>query len=457
MKIEELYSRYQSIIPDFKIFLEYLQIPLYPSFRVNTIKVAPEKIFNLLKELKLTPLKFYSEGFSLNQRFPLGNHWTHQVGLIYAQEIASMIPAIILEPKPNETILDLCAAPGSKTTQIAQLMKNKGLIVANEVNKKRISGLIHNVKRCGLLNEVVISLPGERIGNILPDYFDRVLIDAPCSAEGTIRKSRAVLYHWGLKNIQKMSRIQKGLIVSGFKALKSGGTLVYSTCTIAPEENEGVIDYLLKKFPEAEVLPITIPGFKIRAGITHWQNESFDQRVKMCSRILPQDNNTAPFFVAKITKRGIPHLRPGFQGRIEFNERIIENLYRRFEIAKENFSNYAIFQRQNAFFISTCEVYSFFELPCIRKGLELGWIYDDVLKPDNDFIQIFGKGVKKNFVEIEEWELKRFLSGESIRTQSSLDGFVVLLFKDLPIGVGRINDKEIKSTIKPSRRIKSPE
>ncbi len=455
MNIEGLFSRYLNIIGDFKDFLVSLNRPLPLTFRVNTIKCSKEKVLNLLKEFNPRPLGFYAEGFSIAEKFPLGNHYTHQLGWVYAQEAASMIPAIVLDPKPNEVILDLCAAPGSKTTQIGQMMNNTGLLIANEVSRKRIRGLVYNVKRCGLLNEVVLSLPGERIGNILPGYFDRILLDAPCSGEGTIRKSKAVLFHWGLKNIQKMARIQKGLIVSGFKALKCGGIMVYSTCTIAPEENEGVIDYLLKKFPEAEVLSITLANFKFRPGVTKWENESFDPRVGLCARILPQDNDTSPFFIARITKKGIPKDRPGFYGKIEFNNRIVEKLAQQYAIPREKFINYALFQGHKRYFISTPEVYSFFELPSIRKGLEVGWIYDDQFKPDNDFVQLFGRAAKKKIIEVKEWELKKFLSGEGIRTQNKEDGFIIIQFKDLPVGIGRANGDEIKPSVPPERRVRA--
>ncbi|MEO0142741.1 MAG: RsmB/NOP family class I SAM-dependent RNA methyltransferase, partial [candidate division WOR-3 bacterium] len=382
----------------------------------------------------------------------IGNNFTHQLGLIYVQEVASMIPAVVLDPKPEDVVLDLCAAPGSKTTQIAQMMENKGLIVANEIDYKRLSSLIYNVKKCGLLNEVLISMPGEKIGEVLPNYFDKILLDAPCSAEGTIRRSKKVLYHWGTKNIQKMSHIQKGLIVSAFRSLKPGGVMVYSTCTIAPEENEGVIDYLLKKFPEAEILPINIPHFKFREGIDSWEKKHFDIRVKNCIRILPQDNDTAPFFIARITKRGVPKLRPGYHGKIEYQNKVIELFSRQYDIANSRFNGYAVFQRQDKYFISTPEAYAFIEISGIRKGLEIGRIYGTNLKPDNDFVQIFGLGAKKNVLEVKEWELKKILHGESIRRQNGFDEFVMITYKNLPMSVGHANKDEIKSTVKRSRR-----
>ena len=458
MKIDKLFSRYKEIIPDFPEFMEYINKPLVRSFRVNTLKADRDQIKRLLKNLEIDQLPFYKDGYVLKARFPLGNHITHGLGLIYVQEIASMLPVIVLGPKPGEVVLDLCAAPGSKTTQIAQAMNNKGLLVANEMNRKRMVGLVHNLKRCGLLNEALISLRGQKIDRVLPDYFDRILIDAPCSAEGTIRKSKAVLFHWGLRNIQAMAKIQKGLITSGFRALRPGGILVYSTCTIAPEENEGVIHYLLQKFPEADLMPISIPNFKKRSGIMRWQNESFDKRIVNCARILPQDNDTAPFFIAKITKMGVLRQRVDYKGKIEFEGSAIELYSRRFNIKTGHFDGYSVFQKDGLTYIATPETYSFREMKALRKGLEVGKIYNKEIKPDNDFVQLFGKTATKNYYEVKEYQIQKFLRGEIVRIEpgSSLEsGFVILLYKKIPIAVGRYNGKEIKSTVKRQRRIPS--
>jgi NOL1/NOP2/sun family putative RNA methylase len=456
MKIEKLFARYKEIIPDFPVFLEFAKKPLNKSFRVNTLKINRDRIMPLINDLKIEQLPFFRDGYVLKARYPLGNHMAHGLGLIYAQETASMLPVSVLDPRPGEVVLDLCAAPGSKTTQIAQAMDNKGLLVVNEMNRKRMIGLVHNIKRCGVLNEVLLNLRGQHIDRVLPDYFDRILIDAPCSAEGTIRKSKAVLSHWGLRNIEKMSRIQKGLLVSGFRGLRPGGTLVYSTCTIAPEENESVVNYLLSKFPEADLMDITIPRFKHHPGISEWQGESFNKRLEKCARILPQDNDTAPFFIAKITKMGVCRQRVDYMGKIEFEGSAIDLYCQRFNIDKRRFAGYSVFQHNGMTYISTPEVYAFREIKPVRKGLEVGKIYDREIKPDNDFVQLFGKDPAKNYYEVKEYQLKKILRGEILKigNDPSLErGFVVLLYKKNPIAVGRYNGKEMKSAVKRQRRL----
>jgi NOL1/NOP2/sun family putative RNA methylase len=456
VRIDTLFSRYKPVISDFNGFLAALQRPLVQSFRINILKAKKDAICLLLKDLKAKPLAFYDSGFTVGRRVKLGNHITHNLGLIYVQEVASMIPVVVLDPQPGEVVLDLCAAPGSKTTQIAQLMDNSGLLVANELSRKRIRGLMFNCKRCGLLNEAIIAMHGQRIDRVLPDYFDRILIDAPCSAEGTVRKSKAVLYHWGVRNIKAMAKIQKGLAVAGFRALRAGGTMVYATCTIAPEENEGVIAYLLEKFPEAELMPIHIPHFKMRAGITRWEGERFDKKLELCARVLPQDNDTAPFFLAKITKRGLYRQRVDYMGKIRFEGAAVEKFSRRFGAESKRIKEYSVFQERDTSFVATPQVYSFREVRTLRKGLEVGKIYDQEIKPDNDFVQLFGRNARRNCYEVKEWQLKKILNGQTIRVaphRTVEPGFVIVTFKQLPVAVGRYNGKELKSSVKRERRI----
>ena len=458
MKLEKLFDRYKPIVADYEDFLSVLRKPLVQSFRVNTIKAGPDAISLLTSDLKATRLSFYEHGFRLDRKMSLGNHPAHMLGLIYIQEIASMLPVLVLGPEPGEVVLDLCAAPGSKTTQIAQAMDNRGLLVVNEVNNRRKQGLLQNIKRCGLLNEVVISLRGQRIDRVFPDYFDRILVDAPCSAEGTVRKSKAVLFHWGTRNIERMARIQKGLIVSAFRALRPGGVMVYSTCTIAPEENESVVAYLLERFPEADLMSVSIPGIKLRPGINGWQVEHFDSRIKRCVRVLPQDNDTAPFFIAKIAKMGFQKKRVDYLGKIEYDQSVVTALTRRFGIDEACFQKYAVFHTQDrdSAYIATPEVYSFREVRASRKGLEFGKMYDQEIKPDNDCIQIFGKKAKENVYEMTGGELRRFLKGETVRVGSVhglTKGFVMLAYRKLPVAIGRYNGQTIKSAVKRERRI----
>ncbi|MEO0120160.1 MAG: RsmB/NOP family class I SAM-dependent RNA methyltransferase [candidate division WOR-3 bacterium] len=305
MKLPEKFIfRYEKIIPDFPHFLEFLERRLRIYIRINPLKANEQDREEIIRKYDCEPIPFYPYAFKLKSErdeVSIGNTLEHFLGYIYVQDMASMIPPIVLEPKKYEKVLDLTAAPGSKTTLISALMENTGLIVANDINIDRLKALTGNIDRMGSLNVVITNLHGERFGNLFYEYFDKVLLDAPCSSEGTINKNYEVLNHWSEFYINKMAKIQKNLIISAFKSLKKGGTLVYSTCTFAPEENEGVINFLLNKYENAILEEINIPGIKICEGITKW--EGFEnEELKKCVRIYPHYNECEGFFVCKIKK-----------------------------------------------------------------------------------------------------------------------------------------------------------
>jgi 16S rRNA C967 or C1407 C5-methylase (RsmB/RsmF family) len=184
------------------------------------------------------------------------------------------------------------------------MMANTGLLVANDSSPVRVRALIGNIDRAGCLNTVVCRVDGVRVGRALAGTCDRVLVDAPCSSEGTIRRSPQALEGWNVRQFEQYSRTQRGLIAAGYAALRPGGVMVYSTCTVAPEENEAVVAWLLRRHDDASIEPIVLPGLRMRPGIGEWLGDGFPETVARCCRIVPQDNDTEPFFVARIRRRG---------------------------------------------------------------------------------------------------------------------------------------------------------
>jgi len=313
---QEFIDRYSQFIPDFDAFLDTMQRPLRRTFRVNTLKATRAQVLELMADLKPEPLPWFDLGFSLardmtesgsadSDRVPsvsLGKRIEHFIGLIYVQEAASMAPPLVLDPQPGERVLDIAAAPGSKTTEMSAMMGNTGIIISNDPSPTRVRGLIGNIDRAGCLNVAVCRMDGSALGRAVAGTCDRVLVDAPCSSEGTIRKSSQALDRWSVAAIERFPSIQKRLILAGYLALKPGGVMVYSTCTVAPEENESVVAHLLARQPEAEIRVAELPGLKMRPGLREWGRESFPEEVGRCRRILPQDNDTEPFFVALVER-----------------------------------------------------------------------------------------------------------------------------------------------------------
>ncbi|MFC1648548.1 NOL1/NOP2/sun family putative RNA methylase [Nanoarchaeota archaeon] len=302
-KFEE---RYKAMLGDkYDNFLNYSLSYINKSIRVNTLKADVEDIKKQLqKEWKLVPIPWCKEGFWIEhkgkERFDIGNLPQHQLGYLYIQEAASMIPPIVLEPMPGDKVLDMCAAPGSKTTQIAAMMQNTGVLIANDIQGTRLKALGINIQKCGVTNAILTKMPGYIFKQKQAKY-DKVLVDAPCSGTGTIRTSLKTLRMWSPNIVRKLQGVQRQLIDSGFAALKPQGTLVYSTCTQEPEENEAVVSWLLEKYSDARVEQINLNINKSPA-ITSFEKQIYNKEVKKCLRIYPQDNNTEGFFIAKITK-----------------------------------------------------------------------------------------------------------------------------------------------------------
>ena len=213
-----------------------------------------------------------------------------------------MLPPLILDPQPGEYVLDMAAAPGSKTTQMAQMMKNTGVIVANDISIERVRALSHNIDKLGVVNTIVTELDGYKFGRFLEGRMDRILIDAPCSALGTLHKTYEPLRWWSWGVVGNLVRTQKGLILAAYRALKPGGRMVYSTCTLVPEENEGIVNFLLQRHPEAEILDVPDFGLKMEEGITEWKRNTYDERIKKTRRLYPFENQTEGFYFALIRK-----------------------------------------------------------------------------------------------------------------------------------------------------------
>ena len=297
-------ERYKRIT-DFEKFKEYSLAFLKKSIRVNTLKIS---IADLKKRLEadwnLEQVPFCKEGFWITHkredRRDIGNLPEHALGYFYVQEAASMLPPLALQPQEGDVVLDICAAPGSKTTQLGAMMKNTGLVVANDIVPTRLEALKINTQRCGLTNCIITKIQGYRFEQI-GIKFDKILLDAPCSGTGTIRKSLKTIRIFNVDMLKKISGEQKQLIRIAFQNLKEGGVMTYSTCSVEPEEDEAVVDFLLKECKNAKLEEIDL---KIKRGepVLEWEGKKFSHEIKKCLRIWPQDNDTEGFFVAKIRK-----------------------------------------------------------------------------------------------------------------------------------------------------------
>ncbi len=293
-------NRWESVIRSF-------ETPKPTTFRVNTLKAKTPAVRKQLSSagFQTQRVAWYPDALILQsgRLRDLQETDLYRTGCIYVQSLPSMLPPLVLEPKPGETILDLTAAPGSKTTQIACLMNGQGRLVANDNNKIRFFKLRANLEMQAAGFVETTLRYGEAFGREFPNTFDRVLADVPCSAEGRFDANDPKSFgFWKPMKVREMARKQKRLLYSAIQALKPGGVLVYSTCTFAPEENEAVIHWVLEKFGRAvSVEPVALQLTNTAAGLSRWDKWEFNPAVRLTKRVLPGPEMEG-FFLAKLRK-----------------------------------------------------------------------------------------------------------------------------------------------------------
>ncbi|MFW5924095.1 MAG: RsmB/NOP family class I SAM-dependent RNA methyltransferase [archaeon] len=293
--------RYEPIVDEYDAFREACLRPLPNTVRVNTIKATPERAVQALE----------AEGVSTTQRTwnptvlevgttKPGNTWPYVHGWIHGQEEVSAIPPTVLDPQPGEVVWAAAAAPGGKATQIAARMDDTGLVIANDDNLGRLSGLRGNADRLGVTSMAVTN-EDARFQTFEPfgfDDVDRALVDAPCTCEGTVRKSPDALEGAGPESSKNIANVQRDILANAVRRTKPGGTVVYSTCTFAPEENEAVVDAVVRD-GEATVDPFEVP-LDHSPGLTEWNGESYVSSLEDTKRFYPHQNDTGGFYIAKL-------------------------------------------------------------------------------------------------------------------------------------------------------------
>ncbi|MGC8975608.1 MAG: RsmB/NOP family class I SAM-dependent RNA methyltransferase [Thermoprotei archaeon] len=299
-------SRYLEILGDVKEVEEMLRAfekELKPVVRCNTLRLPDcRRLTERLEKLgfTLSSIEWCNEAYEVikePEKPSVGSTHEHLVGLYYLHRgKASLIPPIILKPTREDEVVDLAAAPGGKTTHMAQIMRNEGLIVALEPSKERIKILRNNLERLGVKNTVLLRLDGRKITNIFKKVFTKALLDAPCTGEGIIMIDPTRKTKTSLEDLIRYHEKQKELLRSALGSLKSGGRLLYTTCSIAPEENELVLNEVLKEREDVRVVSLETP-VRLAPSVTEYYGIRVDDRVRLCGRTYPHTHGMEGFFI----------------------------------------------------------------------------------------------------------------------------------------------------------------
>ena len=270
------------------------------SLRLNPLVDPPDELRAAL-ERRGTATAWCPDAYTLDRHeVRLGHSLEHAVGAVYVQAKAATLAVEVLAPQPGERVLDMAAAPGGKAIQIAARMRNSGLLVLNDMQSQRMPALVGNLERCGVANAAITRLDGNRMAQYFHNYFDRILLDAPCSGDGILRKDTGLLSYWSVEDARRQAQHQKGLLRAAFHMLRPGGVLVYSTCSLSLEENEEVLLGLLSKAADkVEIMPVEQgPEQPLPAAIA----ARFPAALARCSRVWPHLEATEGAFVARLRK-----------------------------------------------------------------------------------------------------------------------------------------------------------
>ncbi len=414
--------------------------------RVNTLKLSPEKFLRLLDKT-LEPIPWVPQGFFYSEGESYGKHPAYHAGLYYIQEPSAMMPAQVLAPNPGERVLDLCAAPGGKTTHLGSQMQNRGLLVTNDISPKRVKALVKNVELMGLTNAFVVNESPERLQGFYPEYFDRILLDVPCSGEGMFRKDREAVQSYTHFKTEECVTLQREIVKSAYAMLKPGGTLVYSTCTFNPDENERNIEYFINQY-DLDVNKLEpVGGFEpSRSQWTHSREETLSGGL----RLWPHRARGEGHFVCRLIKGGT---RPSVEEQEAYTDHTskeAEQAYKAFEkFSLENMNSL----KEGVYHLRGTSLYRLpplmKEVPAVRwdkAGLYLGEYQKGRFEPSQSLIMASKPGDFKRVVsfEREDQRLLRYLKGETLFIEGE-KGYTAICMEEYPLGWAKQDSGTLKN------------
>ena len=401
-------------------FLESLERPRAVALRFNPLKGESPRLPFVGDNVPWEPMGYYYDPAARP-----GLHPYHEAGVYYLQEASAMAPVALLDPQPGEKICDLCAAPGGKTTQIAGRMAGEGFLLCNEINPKRAKILSSNIERMGVSNALVTNEHPQNLAQKYEGYFDRVLIDAPCSGEGMFRKEEAAVTDWSQETVEMCARRQAEILHSGAKLVRPGGRLVYSTCTFAPEENELAIEAFLNEHPEFTPEPMDAPWFV--AG----PNGSF--------RMWPHKLLGEGHFAAVLRKTE----GEDYEEKLPAGEKLPKPWL---EFAKEldiHLPEGKAISFGQRLYWAPADLPDLRGIRVLRPGLELGELKKDRFEPAHALALWLKEAKNQHTLSPESSDLAKYMHGETI--PANIKGWCLIFADHYSIGWGKGDGKVLKN------------
>ena len=445
---------------DYEAFLTGFDGQRQYGLRVNTLKMNLEE-FERIAPFHLKKVPWISNGYFYEAEDAPAKHPFYSAGLYYLQEPSAMTPASRLKVQPGERVLDLCAAPGGKATELGAALQGEGLLVANDINTARARALLRNLELFGISNSFVTNEPPHVLAERFPEFFHKIMVDAPCSGEGMFRKNPAVVDSWQEKGPEYFSKLQREIIVQAADMLLPGGMMFYSTCTFSPLENEKTITHLLKERPDMEVIPMEdYEGFA--EGLTSYRGEVFDESCKLCRRIWPHKMSGEGHFMALL------HKKNGIQQQVQqtVSQSSIwwekcKDLNKEQKAAAEDFFSHVniaydgkrIDVRGDNLYYLPAPKYDGRGLHFLRNGLFMGEFKKKRFEPSQPFALALHAQDFDQVLDFpaDDERLSRYLRGETldvsdlIAGEKKRKGWQLVMVAGHPLGFGKLVNNNLKN------------
>ena len=463
---------------EYEEFLNCYRKPHYGGIRINTLKISPEE-FEHLCPFSIKKIPWISNGYYYDLNEQPARHPYYYGGLYYIQEPSAMTPASLLPVKPGEKVLDLCAAPGGKSTELGTKLKGKGLLVSNDISSSRAKALLKNIELFGIANALVLSESPSKLAQVFPEFFDKILVDAPCSGEGMFRKSPSIMQNWEQYGVEYYNKLQKEIIIHAARMLKPGGMMLYSTCTFSPEENEGTIAYLLKECPEfhvVEALPDTEE--RKRLGISY---DGFDRgrpewvggpdELKHCIRLWPHKIDGEGHFIALLKKGEKAEYSDdvlsdktlsGYglsQNKAKLTDEAVEFLMKIKPLSDPDglLDHSRIYIQQERVYLVPEGFEEKKGLRTLRQGLYLGDMKKNRFQPSQALAMALKSSDYDSIINLscDNPDVIRYLKCETLSIEEAVkgdDGLKLVCVDGFPLGWGKLNNKILKNLYLPGWR-----
>lgn len=422
---------------EYEDFIKSYDEPKKQALRLNPLKGESGRFLELCP-FSLSEIPWMKEGYYFEQIDRPGKHPYHEAGVYYIQEASAMVPVTFLEAQPGEKILDLCAAPGGKSTQIASAMKGQGILVCNEIHPARAKILSENIERMGVTNAIVTSHTPDELAEHFPGYFDRILVDAPCSGEGMFRKNEDACTEWSVENVKMCGQRQDEILDAAAKMLCTGGRLVYSTCTFAPEENEGSISRFLQRHPEFQMMEAPVTE-GMSAGNPLWADVPAEG-IEKTVRLWPHKIKGEGHYAAVLQKEGVLYeerrSRYGLEKGIDGRDYEAFTEFCRAYLKKEYQGVFVPFGEQ--LYLLPPKAPSLRGLKVLRAGLHLGTMKKNRFEPSHAMALSLKEEEAKQSVSLSAAEpvLGSYLTGQTFPVADQA-GWCLICTEGYSIGWGK--------------------